>query len=299
MMKVREFISRTYTMLKRPNSWTVARWEFEIFFYQMNAGTLPEWERNIGLWEYGNGELAAVVCRDGDYYFQLDTLDPQEELLREMFGFIEKSSSPDSPKLAIPEFMPALEVMACSRGYKLLPNESDNAISISLHEKFPAGIPHGLTLRCGEEVSDRAKALGHIMAFNYPGTKEAERLLQHYGGIRKAPGYRPELDLSLVNSAGEVVAFCNIFLDEDNKLGILEPVGTHTDYRNRGLGKAVIFEGLNRLRALGMTKAYTGPMQPFYRKIGFGMDVELNVWEKARSRQPLPGLQPLVQSLRP
>jgi predicted N-acetyltransferase YhbS len=282
MMKVREYISRVYSRLKRLNSWSIARWEFEIFFIHKRAGMLRGWEQHIGLWEDEAGELAAVVCRDGDYYFQLDTLEPQEELLSEMFGFIEKSSSPDSPKLAIPKFMPALEAMARSRGYKLLRNESDNIISVALDQEFRADLPHGFTFCCGDEVSDRAKAQGHIMAFDYAGTKKAEQTLQHYGGLREAPGYRPGLDLSLVNAAGEVVAFCNIFVDEANRIGILEPVGTHVNYRRQGLGRAVIYEGLNRLRTLGMVKAYTGPMQPFYRRIGFALEAEMTIWEKER-----------------
>ncbi|MNC13650.1 Acetyltransferase (GNAT) family protein [compost metagenome] len=280
MMKVSRFLSRAHSRLNRPSSWTIARFQFEIFFYQLRAGLLPEWEQNIGLWEHDNGELAAVVCRDGDFYFQLDTEHPQEGLLREMFEFIEKKSAPAAVKLAVPKLMTKLEEMAQSRGYVLLPNESDNVISIRLEEELKVVIPEGFSLQCGEKVSDRAKAQGHIMGFNYPGTAHAEKMLQLYGGIRQAPDYCPELDLSLVNGQGEVVAFCNAFVDGVNRIGILEPVGTHVDYRMRGLGRAVIYEALNRLWSLGMVKVYTGPMQPFYQHIGFEMDVEFGVWKK-------------------
>ncbi|OKP98294.1 GNAT family N-acetyltransferase [Paenibacillus sp. P46E] len=280
MMKVSRFLSHAHSQLNRPSSWTIARFEFEIFFYQLRAGLLPEWEQNIGLWERDNGELAAVVCRDGDFYFQLDTDHPQEELLCEMLEFIEAKSAPAAVKLAVPKGMSKLEELVQGRGYVHLPNESDNIISITLEKDFPVNIPVGFLLQCGEEVSDQAKAQGHIMAFNYPGTAHAEQMLRLYGGIRQAPGYRPDLDLSLVNEQGEVVAFCNAFVDEVNRIGILEPVGTHVDYRLRGLGQAVIYEALNRLRFLGMVKGYTGPMQPFYQRIGFQMDVEFEVWQK-------------------
>lgn len=280
MMKVSRFLSHAHTQLNRPSSWTIARFEFEIFFYQLRAGLLPEWEQNIGLWERDNGELAAVVCRDGDFYFQLDTDHPQEELLCEMLEFIEAKSAPAAVKLAVPKGMSKLQELVQGRGYVHLPNESDNIISITLEKDFPVNIPVGFLLQCGEEVSDQAKAQGHIMAFNYPGTAHAEQMLRLYGGIRQAPGYRPDLDLSLVNGQGEVVAFCNAFVDEVNRIGILEPVGTHVDYRLMGLGQAVIYEALNRLRFLGMVKGYTGPMQPFYQRIGFQMDVEFEVWQK-------------------
>ncbi|WP_342565410.1 GNAT family N-acetyltransferase [Paenibacillus sp. FSL R7-0345] len=283
MLKVRQFLSDAYSRFKRPNSWLIARWEFEIFFFQLRADTLHEWERNIGLWEDESGRLAAVVSKDGDFYFQLDSDHPPDSLTGEMFEYIEKRTSREPAeycKLAIPKFMSSLERLAVSRGYELLPDEHDSSISITLDKEFPVPLPEGFRLCSGTEVSDKAKAEGHIMAFNYPGTKGAERMLQFYGGIREAPGYCPELDLSLLNEQGEVVAFCNVFVDEANRIGMLEPVGTHPAYRNRGLGRAVIYEGLNRLRSKGMVKAFTGPNQPFYERIGFVPEVELGVWRK-------------------
>lgn len=166
----------------------------------------------------------------------------------------------------------------------MLEHERDTVISIKTDQEFPIALPNGIFFRCGDEVPDRAKAQGHIMAFGYSGTKESARLLQHYGGLREAPGYRPELDLSLVNASEEVVVFCNIFVDEANRIGIFEPVGTHPDHRRQGLGSAVIHEGLNRMRELGMHKAYTGPMQPFYQELGFEIEEEMVVWEKERKQ---------------
>jgi predicted N-acetyltransferase YhbS len=200
-----------------------------------------------------------------------------------MFDYIENRTRIEPAeycKLAIPKFMTGLEQLAVSRGYELLPNESDSAVAIALDREFPVLLPGGFRICSGEEVSDAARAQGHIMAFNYAGTKDAERMLQFYGGLREAPGYRAELDLAVLNEQDEVVSFCNIFADEANGIGILEPVGTHLNYRRRGLGRAVIYEGLNRLRAEGMTKAYTGPNQPFYGVIGFVPEVEFGVWKK-------------------
>ncbi|ASA20432.1 GNAT family N-acetyltransferase [Paenibacillus donghaensis] len=281
MIKVRNFLSSSYAKLKRPSNWLIGRFEFEVFFMNKRAGWLPGWEQNIGLWEDEHGELAAVAGRDGDYYFLLDSEEPPAELLREIFAFMEKKSfqnSGDRCKVAIPAGMVQLEELAASRGYQLL-NERDSTGCIELSREFPVRLPAGYQLRSGEEVSDRDKAMGHIMAFDYPDTERAELMLEHFGGIREAPSYHPELDLAVVNGQGEVVSFCNVFLDEDNKLGVLEPVGTHKGYRKQGLAKAIIYECLNRLRAMGMLKAYVGPMQPFYERIGFVQAVELKVWE--------------------
>lgn len=59
------------------------------------------------------------------------------------------------------------------------------------------------------------------------------------------------------------MSFCNIIVDKEDNIVILDPGGTHVDCRNRGWAGAVIYEGLNRLCAKGMVKAYTGSNQPF------------------------------------
>lgn len=97
--------------------------------------------------------------------------------------------------------------------------------------------------------------------------------------MSNAPSYNPQLDLSVVNDAGEVVSFCNIFWDSSNRIGVLEPVGTSINYRKLGLGRAVLHEGFNRLKQLGASKVYVGSMQPFYEKLGFTTEVWLQVWE--------------------
>ncbi len=70
-----------------------------------------------------------------------------------------------------------------------------------------------------------------------------------------------------------------------NRIGMLEPVGTHPDHQRRGLGRVVVREGLRRLATLGATVAYVGcadskPAGCLYRSVGFAdSDVE-RLWQK-------------------
>jgi ribosomal protein S18 acetylase RimI-like enzyme len=43
-----------------------------------------------------------------------------------------------------------------------------------------------------------------------------------------------------------------------NAVGLFEPVGTHPDFQGQGLGKAVMAEGLHRMKAAGMRRAILG-----------------------------------------
>ena len=43
-----------------------------------------------------------------------------------------------------------------------------------------------------------------------------------------------------------------------NGVGLFEPVATHPDFHGKGLGKAVMAEGLRRMKAAGMRRAVVG-----------------------------------------
>lgn len=288
LYKVRDFIIRTQSLLGHPNNWGIDRWEFVPFFQETRNGTLEQWQSRIGIWEDENGDIAAVACDDGDVYFLLDSLEPGEQLVQELFEYAEEKLLIFEPgqlctrnALAITAGMKGIERIAESRGYTRGPGE-DTIMSLTLDRDFQVFLPQGYVIKTGEEVDSRTKALGHIMAFDYAGTSDADKTLLHYGNIAKAPDYRAGLELSVLNTAGEVVSFCSLWWDEANKVATLEPVGTHKAYRCKGLGKAVIYEGLNRLKTLGAVKVYVGSGQTFYRKIGFEPEVSMYRWIQSK-----------------
>ncbi|GGH13037.1 GNAT family N-acetyltransferase [Paenibacillus segetis] len=284
-LKVRDFLIDTQTKLGRPNCWAIDRWEFLDFFQEVGqASSKQRWQDRIGLWEYSNGDIAAVACDDGNAFFLLDTLEPATELINEMFQYAEEyllkfDSGVSSNHLEIVTGMTTVEQVAMSRGY-VREEWSNPTLSISMDREFKVTLPDGFALQCGSKVDDLCKAMGHIMAFDYADSPSAELTLKNYGNIKNAPDYNPELDLCIINESGEVVSFCGIWLDEVNQVAILEPVGTHKDYRRRGLGKTVIYEGFNRLKGLGVVKVYVGSDQPFYRRIGFEPEFTTHSWRK-------------------
>ena len=59
-------------------------------------------------------------------------------------------------------------------------------------------------------------------------------------------------------------------------MGLFEPVATHPDFQGKGLGKAVMAEGLRRMKAAGMQQAILGfdptnvAARALYTAMGFG-----------------------------
>jgi predicted N-acetyltransferase YhbS len=79
---------------------------------------------------------------------------------------------------------------------------------------------------------------------------------------------------------GEVVAFACLWFDKANKCAVLEPVGTHKRHIKKGLAKALIYEGMNRIKALGANRIYVYAELPFYLAIGFNPVADWPVFGK-------------------
>jgi len=108
--------------------------------------------------------------------------------------------------------------------------------------------------------------------------------VESYRQVRACWPYRDDLDVTVVDRDGVVVAACLAWYDDARQAGQLEPVATRPEHERRGLAAAACTEALRRLRAAGATvatvaargdAAYPAPLR-LYRRIGFrpvGRDV--------------------------
>jgi ribosomal protein S18 acetylase RimI-like enzyme len=111
--------------------------------------------------------------------------------------------------------------------------------------------------------------------------------LQMYETVRSSPTYRPDLDLVAVAPNGDIAAYCIVWFEEENRVALFEPVGCHPAFQRRGLGRAVLCEGLRRLRELGATRAHVGSWLDdsagahLYRAAGFQLIDRWYEWHKS------------------
>ena len=128
------------------------------------------------------------------------------------------------------------------------------------------------------------RAAAHRRAFA-PSQMTDERYLW----VMRSPTYRLDLDIVVQDTGGQILAFCLIWYDEENQMGVFEPVGCHPDYRRKGCARAVMIEGLRRLFAMGANQAVVGSQcvngvaNHLYESLGFIDPRRTHQWFKPRS----------------
>ena len=167
------------------------------------------------------------------------------------------------------------------RGYALTEARHNVRYSQPLdHDIAPAPLPSGFVLRHATDADIEARAEAHRDAWSVWGNSTFSA--RRYARLRMAPVYDPELDVVLEAPDGRLVSFCIAWADPASGVGIFEPVGTRPAFARKGLGRAVVTEGLRRLRERGMHTARIGTASvntgalALYPSCGFGLvDKEL------------------------
>ena len=157
--------------------------------------------------------------------------------------------------------------------------------SRSLEETLPeAKLPAGMHLRFAAEDDVEARAELHREAWSVWGPSSFSE--SRYRRLRASALYQEQLDVVVEAQGGQLVSYCICWFDETNGIGHFEPVGTHPAFTGRGLGRAVVIEGLRRLRSRGAhtaligTASVNGPALRTYSAAGFAFRERQWFWSK-------------------
>lgn len=93
--------------------------------------------------------------------------------------------------------------------------------------------------------------------------------------VRRTWPYRADLHPLVAAPDGTLAATAIIWLDEATRTAEFEPVGTHRDFRRRGLGTALQLHGMRLAKAAGATRMLVAclgaPAHPAARDLYYGV----------------------------
>lgn len=288
--RVRDFLVATYPCTPLGFNWDVRRWDGSRFHHATDDWAVRCAGR-VQLWETANGQLVGVVNADGEGDAHLQLHPDFRELEGAMVAWAEAQLA--APNVAGRRQLEIFVYDDDSQRQQLLAQRGYNQMSyggairrlrVAEHQEAPTALAAGYTLRTTEpaQLADCQRIADLLnAAFN----RDFHTAIEFQNFTQQAPCFRPDLDLVAVAPDGAFAAYVGIVYDERNRRAIFEPVCTHPDHRRHGLARALMVEGLQRLKALGAVDVSvdTGDMIPanrLYDSIGFTEVCLGHVWRK-------------------
>ena len=176
---------------------------------------------------------------------------------------------------------PAYVAFVEARGYSF----AEHSFSLTRHDlqQLPdAPLPAGFHFH--QATAEDAAQLADVHNHSFTSKWNAES----YREVFASP--HMEYEIVVVAPDGRFAAFTNVWVDDVNRSLLFEPVGTHSDFRRRGIGKALMTHAMKRMRAeRGIERAYVGhePLAknpasgPLYASLGFVKLHEVHDYSKS------------------
>ena len=297
--RIRDFLRQVMVANhRREFSWSVARWDYWWWFANPDLEKISLTE-NVFIWETPDGQIAAVLNPEGrgQVFLQRHPNFISPDLDAAMIALAEdRLTAPnqddrrqlqifvDSQDTAIHQTLTRCGFQRVERPGE---QEYQHRRSLDLPLPPPIKLPD-YTIRplgTGLEFLERCYASG--LGFHDDDIQVARDNRDHpdwYRHIQSAPLYRRDLDLVVIAPDGSVASFCTIWFDDVSRTAYFEPVATVPAHRQRGLGKAMMIEGLHLLKQMGCKVAFVGGYSPGANALYFSvMGPEYDVsepWEK-------------------
>jgi ribosomal protein S18 acetylase RimI-like enzyme len=243
----------------------------------------------VRLWEDETGDLLGFAW-PGAEQIDLVTHPAHRALEAEMLAWAEQRSRDPRPVGDAPRQFIAWAADADAPRTTLLRGAGYEPSDVNLvaHTRGLDDVPDPPTLPPGYRLSDMAHEsdLERRVAVHRDAFAPSRMTVEKHRRVMGTPTYRPDLDLVVIAPDDAFAAYCIVWLDAENRLGLFEPVGCHSAHRRRGLASAVLAEGMRRLAALGAATAYVNslgdavPANGLYTACGFAALDRIRAWRK-------------------
>ena len=294
--RVMEFLKEMYRFNKNQHCWLPQRWEYAHHLVNplyIERGH-PDCQQFIKIWE-DDGKIVGLVHPEDTYNTFLQIRPGYRHLESEMISWAEDSISKtmedtQDKKLVIwvNDSDSYRKHLLKNRGYKK-GRECSYLNVQDLDNEFSPELPEGYSISSMVEDIELLHRYNVINKAFHPEDDYQDQVPESFLQMIEAPMYRRELDLVIQHRDGSLAASCTIWYDQQNKMAMFEPVGTHPEHRKKGLGKALLLSGLKRLKEMGAELAYVESYgeskYSFYSSVGFKAYDKAYPWEKLFNQQ--------------
>jgi GNAT superfamily N-acetyltransferase len=263
---------------------TYARWDWATTHGHLKTGEISR----MGLWEESGRVVGAALfdCVPGDSF--LMCLPGYEHLRREMLIYARGNMRGEGGnfRVVIPETDKEYQALAASEGLTSTPDAEHDAALFVGQTKLDYALPAGYRITDMREMYDMYQ-YGRVLwkGFNHEKNGEcayADALRVPWCGV-DGEMKRENVDLSIKIAAvapdGNFCAYCGMWYEPRAGFAVVEPVATDPDHRMKGLGRAVVLEGIRRTAEMGARLVVVGSSQQFYYSIGMRPYATNTLWK--------------------
>ncbi len=247
-----------------PN-WLWARWVWQYDSHenttQSQFGIAESNGKVVGITLYDHGLGEAFFCVDKDYQY----IKPQ------LIDFaINNLHLNGDIRLALPNGDLVYQHSAAQKGF-IATNEILSMLRIDINDNTYT-LPYGYKIMSFADKGFDADKFFDAIWKGFDNKRERTEAemesVKNREGFDK-PYFDPDLRILVVAPNGDYAAHCGMWYIPGSEYAYVEPVFTLPEYRQLGLGKAAVLEGVSRCGKLGAKHAYVLSSQQFYYSIGF------------------------------
>jgi ribosomal protein S18 acetylase RimI-like enzyme len=249
--EMRELLAQSYLVSRKPLNWRLAmaeNWNYASRYLE----PIEYFASRVHLWRSDTGKLISFLIRDSSLiYLQVDYSHRDAEA--RMADWAERHWAGNNTRIGTMVYDWDIERqrLLAQRRY-----ENHGAIEdvriFDLFRAYPkAVLPPGFTITSLAEYDHYLERID--LENSIWGANLTEAWLR---GKSSAPSYSPKWDLIVVAPDGKLAAQSLVWLYPKSQMGEIDPLGTHPEYRKRGLAKALVLESFKRMRNSGVHYAY-------------------------------------------
>jgi mycothiol synthase len=287
---VRNLLIETYPITPTGFNWEIRRWD-GWRYYNEDPSWNPRWEELVHLWITEDDKLVGAVHPEagGDAHLELhpDHRYIEEEMIAWAEGHLAVPTEGDGRRLlsifAFEYDSPRCHLLE-KRDYVKTSSWGVNRRLRLGNQPLPQPVlTEGYILRSTRPDGGDDHRVADVLNTGFGRDRHTAKEFATF--VRTSPSYRHDLNLVAEAPDGSFASLVGVTYDEANRRGIFEPVCTHPAHRRKGLARALMYEGLRRLRSLGATDIYVesgGDVPPnrLYDSVGFTEAYKGYIWHK-------------------
>lgn len=233
----------------------------------------PEFDKSlqnaIGLWE-NDGKIVALATYD--MYFGegfVATLPEYDFLFEEALEYAYQNLKDENGfGLALGED-DALGIKAVEDlGYEKA-DQRESMMAFDLNKPMEVSLPEGYAID-EPDFDENYDEVSFTIYQGFGHGDDFEEFRKDQGPrMNKRVHLNPKLSLAVRDFEGKMVAYCCLWYSPKTDYAYLEPLCVIPSVRGKGIAKALVYEGLRRVKDMGAKKVYVISDMPFYTKLGF------------------------------